>query len=139
MFVAGLGTTTPCQYYDPMKRMKRIVRPELLDTLSPHDSRAVRSRGDLHRVNTCMRNHALMADALQNVLNPGLPTRITELGAGDGRFFQHVADRLRTVGEASSGAPEHPTQVPDIALLDIQSNVSADRAAPGYNRCGPAD
>jgi hypothetical protein len=49
-----------------------------------------------------MRNHALMADALQNVLKPGLAARITELGAGDGRFFLRVADRLRTVGEVSS-------------------------------------
>ena len=129
MFVEGHGTTTPCQYYDPMKRMKRIVRPELLDTLSPHDSRAVRSRGDLHRVNTCMRNHALMADALQNVLNPGLGARITELGAGDGRFFLRVADLLRTVGEVSSFASEHPSQVSAITLLDMHSNVSADTLA----------
>ncbi len=110
----------------PLKRMKRIVRPERLDTLSPQDSRAVRSRGDLHRVNICMRNHALMADALQNVLNPGLAARITELGAGDGRFFLRVAERLRTVGWVSSFAPEHPSQVTDITLLDMQSNVSAD-------------
>ena len=109
--------------------MKRIVRHELLDTLSPQDPRAVRSRGDLHRVNICMRNHALMADALRNELNPRLPARMTELGAGDGRFFLHMADRLRTLGGVSSFAPEHPTQVTDITLLDMQSNVSADTLA----------
>ena len=109
--------------------MKRIVRPELLDTLSPQDPRAVRSRGDLHRVNICMRNHALMADALRNELNPRLPARITELGAGDGRFFLGVADRLRTVRGASACAPEHALQVSDITLLDMQSNVSADTVA----------
>jgi hypothetical protein len=27
---------------------ERIVRPELLDTLPPQDSQALRSRGDLH-------------------------------------------------------------------------------------------
>jgi len=109
--------------------MKRIVRPELLDTLSPQDPRAVRSRGDLHRVNICMRNHALMAEALQNELNTRLPARIADLGAGDGMFFLSVAERLSTVGGSSSGAPEHPTQVSDIALLDMQSNASADTLA----------
>ncbi len=126
MFIVRLATTTLCQCYDPMKR---IVRPELLDTLSPQDSRAVRSRGDLHRVNICMRNHALMADALQNVLNPGVSARITELGAGDGKFFLRVAERLRTVAGLSSFAPEHPSQVSDITLLDMHSNVSADTLA----------
>ena len=106
--------------------MKRIVRPELLDTLSPQDPRAVRSRGDLHRVNICMRNHALMADALRNELNPRLPARITELGAGDGMFFLRVADRLRAVDGVSACAPEHPSHSSSITLLDMQSNVSAD-------------
>ena len=45
--------------------MKRIIEPELLDTLPPDDPRAVRSRRDLRRVNAWMRNHAIMARALQ--------------------------------------------------------------------------
>jgi hypothetical protein len=76
-----------------------------------------------------MRNHALMAGALQNVLNPGLAARITELGAGDGRFFLRVADRLRAVGEVSSFASEHPSQVPVFTLVDMHSNVTADTLA----------
>jgi len=109
--------------------MRRIVRHELLDALSPQDPRAIRSRGDLHRVNSCMRNHALMANVLRNELNPRLPAHITELGAGDGRFFLSVVEHLRTAGGASSCAPEHPSQVSDITLLDMQGNVSPDTLA----------
>ena len=43
--------------------MKRIVQPELLDSLPPGDPRAMRSRRDLRRVNAWMRNHAIMAGA----------------------------------------------------------------------------
>ncbi len=109
--------------------MKRIVRPELLDMLSPQDPRAVRSRRDLHRVNICMRNHALMADALRNEPNPRWPARMTELGAGDGRFFLRVAECLGTVGGASKCVPEQPSQVSHITLLDMQANVSVDTLA----------
>jgi len=76
-----------------------------------------------------MRNHALMANVLRNELNPRLPAHITELGAGDGRFFLSVVEHLRTAGGASSCAPEHPSQVSDITLLDMQGNVSPDTLA----------
>ena len=81
--------------------VKRIVQPELLDTLPPDDPRAVRSRRDLRRVNGWMRNHAIMADALKNALNGRAPGQITELGAGDGNFLLRVAQKIR-VGQASS-------------------------------------
>ena len=73
--------------------MKRIVEPELLDTLPPDDPRAVRSRRDLRRVNWWMGSHALMADALQKNL-AATRGRITELGAGDGNFLLQVAQRV---------------------------------------------
>ena len=47
--------------------MNRIVEPELLDTLSPADPRAIRSRRDLRRVNAWMRNPVIMADALEKI------------------------------------------------------------------------
>ncbi len=69
----------------------RIIEPELLDALSPDDPLAVRSRRDLRRVNDWMRNHTIMAGALQIHLNGRKPGHITELGAGDGHFLLQMA------------------------------------------------
>ena len=71
--------------------MKRIVEPELLDTLPPDDPRAAGSRRDLRRLNAWMRNHAIMANALQTAVNGQTPKQIIELGAGDGDFLLRVA------------------------------------------------
>ena len=92
--------------------MKRIVEPELLDTLPPDDPRAVRSRRDLRRVNAWMRNHAIMIRALQAGLNGQVPKQITELGAGDGYFLLRVAGKM---------APRHPNV--SVTLLDRQRIV----------------
>ena len=54
--------------------MKRLVQPELLDTLPPDDPLAIGSRRDLHRINWWMRNHAIVASALQSHL-PRAPDR----------------------------------------------------------------
>ena len=93
--------------------MKRIVQPELLDTLPPDDPRAVRSHRDLCRVNGWMRNHAIMADALQKALNRHPPKQITELGAGDGHFLLRVAQKISPIW------PEV-----NAILLDRQQNVT---------------
>ena len=95
--------------------MKRIVQPELLDTLAPDDPRAVCSRRDLQRVNGLMRHHVIMADTLQKNLNVSAPRKIVELGAGDGDFLLGVARKL-----SPSWPGTHAT------LLDLQKNVAAE-------------
>jgi hypothetical protein len=95
--------------------VKRFIQPEFLDTLPPGDPRAVRSRRDLGRVNSWMRNHSIMADALKNNLNGHASKKITELGAGDGNFLLLVAKKL------SSRWPNT-----NVTLLDLQKNVSAE-------------
>ena len=97
--------------------MKRLVQPEILDTLPPGDPRAIGSRRDLHRINWWMRNHAIMAGALQSHL-PRAPKKITELGAGDGKFLLRVAKKTapRWLGVQAT-------------LLDLQKNVSAETLA----------
>jgi hypothetical protein len=92
--------------------MKRIVEPELLDTLPPGDPRAARSRRDLRRVNAWMRNHTIMANALQSAVNGQSPKQIVELGAGDGHFLLRVAKKM---------APHRPKV--SVTLLDRQRNV----------------
>lgn len=98
--------------------MKRIVQPELLDALSPADPQAVHSRRDLRRVNGVMRNHAAMANALNQALNFRAPGQITELGAGDGTFLLRVAQKL---------SPAWPNVT--ISLLDWQKSIAAETLA----------
>ena len=104
--------------------MKRIVQPELLDTLSPADPRAIHSRRDLRRVNAWMRNHSIMADALENNLDGRAQRQITELGAGDGNFLLAVAKKL------SSRWPDT-----NVTLLELQNNVS-DETLAAFSKLG---
>ena len=98
--------------------MKRLVQPELLDTLSTEDPAALRSRRDLHRVNAWMRNPTIMARALADHWREPVPQRITELGAGDGKFLLSAAHRL----------VPHRTGV-EITLLDRRINVAPETLA----------
>jgi hypothetical protein len=98
--------------------VKRTVQPELLDTLPPDDPRAVHSRRDLRRVNAWMRHPAIMAEALHKTLNGNAPGQITELGAGDGRFFLRVAQKVST---------RRPHAI--ATLLDRQNNVTPETVA----------
>ncbi len=98
--------------------MKRIVQPELLDTLPPDDPRAIRSRRDLRRVNGWMRNYGIMVRALEKNRDGSAPGRITELGAGDGYFLLRVAQKL---------SPRWPETT--VTLLDLQNNVPAETLA----------
>jgi hypothetical protein len=74
--------------------MQRQVQPELLDELSPADPRALASRADLRRLNTWMANSRLAADALISAFGKKAPSRIVELGAGDGNFLLSLGRRL---------------------------------------------
>jgi SAM-dependent methyltransferase len=63
--------------------MQRAIEPEWLDELPAEEPRAVRSRGDLRRLN-CLMNHAgILARELSFVAKPG---RVLDLGGGDGAF-----------------------------------------------------
>jgi SAM-dependent methyltransferase len=74
--------------------MKRVIQPELLDELPAADPRAIRSRGDLRRINAWMGNAAITARVLQEAFPRQAPRRIVEIGAGDGHFLLNVARRL---------------------------------------------
>ncbi len=104
--------------------MKRIVQPEILDDLSPADSRAIRSRRDLRRLNGWMRHPAIMARALRQALPHRPPGPITELGAGDGDFLLRVAQRI------SPGWPKVTAR-----LLDLQ-NVAAPATLAAFGPLG---
>ncbi len=97
--------------------MKRLVQPEWLDALPPEDPRARRSRRDLRCINWWMRNHVILASALEKNLSAA-PKQIVELGAGDGNFLLRVAQRI---------SPRWPDVC--ATLLDLQNNVSAETLA----------
>jgi hypothetical protein len=105
--------------------MKRIVEPEWLDELPPDDPRAAGSRRDLRRLNTWMHNHAIMANALQTAANGQSPKRIVELGAGDGDFLLHVAQRLSSSGVSSREVRDGPNRPkPDLRTTGMWSEVN---------------
>ncbi|MGH7995432.1 MAG: SAM-dependent methyltransferase [Opitutaceae bacterium] len=71
--------------------MRRIVRPELLDSLSPDDPAAQANRRDLRLVNRAMGNFEWLAGAAAARLRPG--ERALEIGAGTGELGLELARR----------------------------------------------
>src|SRR3954467_11471062 len=67
----------------------RLLEPEWLDEMPPQDPRAVRSRGDLRRVNWVMGNARLLSKHLHT------GTRLADVGSGDGSGMLRVARALR--------------------------------------------
>lgn len=98
--------------------LPRRVLPELLDELSADDPRAVRSRGDLRRVNRLMGTHSIQLRALDAVVPKSAPVRLVELGAGDGTMMLRLA---RSRSQHWPGAK--------LALLDMQPVIGAGTLA----------
>ena len=99
--------------------MRRVVLPELLDDLPPADPQAVRSRGDLRRLNFLMGHAGFLAGALGRHQDgktlPSRPLRLVELGAGDGTLLLRLARRWSAAGVTA-----------EVTLLDRQNLVSAE-------------
>jgi hypothetical protein len=95
--------------------MKRLVLPELLDSLTPDDPRAQGSRRDLRRINWWMGHVGLLARTLRQRLSAQPPGRLLEIGAGDGELFLRLARHW---------VP--PWSPPRALLLDRQKIVSAE-------------
>jgi hypothetical protein len=74
----------------------RTLHPELLDTLPAGDASAIGSRRDLRRLNTLMGHAGIIARSLKQCFPHQLPTRIIEIGAGEGQLLLRVAKRLHS-------------------------------------------
>ena len=94
--------------------MTRLVEPELLDQLPANDPRAIRSRGDLRRINWLMGTTGLLAKALDPLLANRPDAHIIELGAGDGSVLLRVAQARK-----KRWPPMR------LGMLDMQPVVSA--------------
>jgi hypothetical protein len=95
-----------------MRPVKRIVQPELLDELSPDDTRAIHSRADLRRLNSIMRHATILGAALVRYASHP-PRIIVELGAGDGTLMLALARQLNSRWPGVR-----------VILLDRQKSVS---------------
>lgn len=72
--------------------MRRIVEPEWLDELPPHDPAALHSRRDLHWINHRLGTAAWLRSQLDAHRSPG--ERVLELGAGDGTLALDLASAV---------------------------------------------
>lgn len=106
--------------------MRRVVEPEILDTLRPDDPLAIGSRRDLRRINAWMGHPRFLRRALKTRLAGQAPGPVVEIGAGDGEFFLQVARRF---------APAWPR--PQVTLLDrlpaVSDPVRAALARAGWS------
>ncbi|MGE9290720.1 MAG: hypothetical protein ACQKBT_07010, partial [Puniceicoccales bacterium] len=73
----------------------RVVRPEILDTLSPDDPGAVANRRDLRFLNRFMGNWSWIARQLRREYRPG--RRLVEVGAGEGDLGFYLRSRLKNL------------------------------------------
>jgi SAM-dependent methyltransferase len=104
---------------------ERVAEPEWLDELPPQDRRAVRSRGDLRRINALMGNARCIARQLSG-------RTIADLGAGDGSVMLSAARRLKRPGVELTLVDRSPV-VADSTLrrfaeLDWKVNVESEDA-----------
>jgi SAM-dependent methyltransferase len=98
--------------------VERVLVPEILDGLAHDDARAVRSRGDLARINWLMGQARITAGLLCRHLPPGPGLRLLEVGAGDATPALRLARRL---------APARPGA--RLVLLDMAPAFRADALA----------
>jgi hypothetical protein len=96
----------------------RSLHPELVDELPPEDPGAIQSRRDLRRLNTLMGHTGILARSLKRAFPKQPPSRITEIGAGDGEVLLRVARRL-------AGA----WQDVDVTFVDLQDLLRNDTKA----------
>ena len=71
--------------------MKRLVLPEILDSLPEDDVEAVSNRKDLRRINMLMGNYGWIASQVRAHRREG--ERLLELGAGMGDFGVYLAQK----------------------------------------------
>ena len=109
--------------------MQRIVEPEILDTLSPEEPEAKRSRADLRFINRMMGGEAWILRELKKLAGVEC---VVELGAGEGCLASSIKAGLpdvRVVAVDLIGAPE----LLDDGVEWVQGNVLSEVYTVGPN------
>lgn len=97
--------------------MKRVVEPEILDTLQGDDPAARRGRRDLRLVNLLMGNERWLARAVAK--EPAAARGVVELGAGDGRLAAVLARRFPVTAIDLAGRPPGLPEVVEWRRGDV--------------------
>lgn len=74
--------------------MIRSLHSELVDELPPEHPAAIQTRRDLRRINTLMGHAGIFTRSLKKLFPGKSPSRMVEIGAGDGEILLRVARRL---------------------------------------------
>jgi len=96
-------------------RLPRRVEPEALDHLPTTDSRAIRARQDLRRINRVMGTLSILCRGIDIAMRGSPPRRIVELGAGDGTLLLRLALRR---------APQWPGV--EVTAVDRQNVIAPE-------------
>ena len=95
-----------------MRKLDRVIVPEILDLLDPSDPRAMRSRRDLGWIDLFLGNSRWIAGKLKS--QDPVPTRILEIGAGEGDLCRRIKASLPS------------SSVTGLDLIGRPANLSAD-------------
>lgn len=114
------GSLDHCEWWDIKEGMKRLVRPEILDSLPAEDGEAVRSRRDLRMINALMGNERW-------VLKQEMEGQVIELGAGAGTLTRELAKDHEVTGLDFQERPEG-LEVPWVSgdLFESLPEVAGD-------------
>lgn len=106
----------------------RIVEPEILDHLPHDDPAALRSRGDLRRINFLMGNERWVLRSLQHF--PATARGICELGAGDGALAAKIQRRFPNSRVTACDLAPRPAGL-DPAIVWRRGDIFQDAPPPG--------
>ena len=95
-----------------MRKLDRVIVPEILDSLDPSDPRALRSRNDLRLIDFFLGNSRWIVGQLEK--QDPAPARILELGAGEGELCRRINASLPS------------SNVTGLDLIGRPANLSAD-------------
>jgi SAM-dependent methyltransferase len=87
----------------------RTLEPELIDELPADHPEALETRRDLRLINTLMGHPRILARSLKKIFPKQHPSRLLEIGAGDGKILLHIAQRL----------PKNWRNI-DVTFIDLQ-------------------
>jgi hypothetical protein len=108
--------------------MRRVIQPELLDSLSPDDPDARRNRRDLRVINRAMGNFRWFERVLPPLVSGA--ERVLEIGAGTGELGRRLAES----GVAADGLDLWPR--PALWPADRAWHQADLRAFDGYGGYG---
>jgi len=95
-----------------MRELKRVIIPEILDSLNSADPRAIRSRRDLRWIDLFLGNSRWIVRQLKKQTPP--PARIIEIGAGEGDLCCRVQTSLPSSTVTGLDLIQRPGNLPEV-------------------------